>query len=63
MSLAPSHDQSLPALSSSAEVEARSALAEKAVAIGFLSTVSVAMIGWLYVLAVAAWNGVIWLFS
>ena len=65
MSLAPSHDQAFPAVSAApaAQSEFRSALAERAVAIGFPATVSAAMMGWLYLLAVAMWNGANWLLS
>jgi hypothetical protein len=38
-------------------------LVERAVAIGFLLAVSTAMAGWLYMLAVALWNGASWLMS
>lgn len=44
------------------EVQARSALVEQVVAIGFLATVSVAMVGWLYVLAIATAHSISWLF-
>ena len=46
---------------SAAQSEFRPALAERVVAIGFLATVSAAMMGWLYLLAVAMWNGASWL--
>ncbi len=38
-----------------------STLVENAVAFGFLTTVGIAMTGWLYVLAIAVWDGAIWL--
>lgn len=59
MSFGPSHDQSRPDV---VEVQARSALVEQVVAIGFLATVSVAMVGWLYVLAIATAHSISWLF-
>lgn len=60
MSLAPSHDQAMTATS---QAGSRSLLVERTVAFVFLATVSVAMIGWLYMLAVALWNGASWLLS
>jgi hypothetical protein len=38
-----------------------SALVEKAVAFGFLTTVGIAMTGWLYALATAVWDCASWL--
>jgi hypothetical protein len=63
MSLAPSHDQAATAINSAAEAGARASLVERAIALGFALAVSVAMIGWLYLLALAVWNGASWLMS
>lgn len=63
MSLAPTEDQTVPAIPKAADIEWRPAFAEQAVAIGFLAAVSIAMIGWLYLLAVAAFDSVSWLFQ
>jgi hypothetical protein len=63
MSLSPSHDQLAPAVTDTAETKHRSGLVELAVAIGFTSAVSFAMIVWLYMLALALWDGLRWLIS
>lgn len=60
MSLLSSSDQAVNA-TASPETRSSSALVENAVAVGYLATVGVATMGWLYVLAVVAWNGANWL--
>jgi hypothetical protein len=61
MSLSPSHDQLAPAVTDTAHSEPRSGLAELAIAIGFAGAIAVAMIVWLYMLAMALWEGLRWL--
>lgn len=56
-------DQSVQAVPDAEDAQAHPARVEQAVAIGFLAAVSVVMIGWLYVLAVATCNSINWLFS
>jgi hypothetical protein len=63
MSLSPSHDEIAVAMTDSGQTQSRSGLLELVVAVVFAATVSVAMIGWLYLLAVALWNGACWLLS
>jgi hypothetical protein len=63
MPLSPSHNQLVPAMSDATQAESRSASAERAIAIAFAAAVSAAMIGWLYMLAVALWDGANWLMS
>ena len=63
MSLAPSHDHAMPAITGADQVAPRSMLAESAIAIAFLSMVLVAMMGWLYLLGLALWSGARWLLS
>jgi hypothetical protein len=60
MSLAPSRDQAMTATTQS---ESPSVLVERTVAIAFLATALVAMMGWLYMLVVALWSGASWLLS
>jgi hypothetical protein len=62
MSLSSSHDQAATAVNSVTHSETHSPLVERAVAIGFGAAASTAMVGWLYVLASALWDGIIWLF-
>jgi len=61
MSLSPSHDQAAIVVNSETQSETRSTLGERAVAIGFGTAASTVMAGWLYVLALALWDGIIWL--
>jgi hypothetical protein len=63
MSRAPSHDQPATAVSTATESETRSARVERAIAFGYALAVSTAMIGWLYMLALAFWDGARWLMS
>lgn len=63
MSLSTSQEQAATAINNAAPSGVRAALVERAVAIGFLLAVSAAMAGWLYMLAVALWNGASWLMS
>jgi len=62
MPLSSSHDQTT-AINDAAQSQGGSALAERMIAIGFALAVSIAMIGWLYMLALAVWDGASWLMS
>jgi hypothetical protein len=62
MSLTTSHEQAATVINSAVS-DSRTVLIERAVAVGFLLAVAGAMAGWLYLLAVAAWNGASWLMS
>ena len=62
MPLSSSHDQT-NAINDTAQSQGGSALAERMIAIGFALAVSIAMIGWLYMLALAVWDGASWLMS
>lgn len=62
MSLLSSSDHAVDA-TASPETRSSSALVENAVAVGYLATVGVATMGWLYVLAVVVWDGASWLLS
>ena len=63
MSPSPSNDQVAPIITGDVQTQSRSELVDLAVAIGFAATVSAAMTGWLYLLAVAIWDGANWLMS
>jgi len=63
MSLTTAHDQAATAINEDTPSETRSVILERAVAIGFLLTAAIAMIAWLYVLALGVWDGAIWLLS
>jgi hypothetical protein len=63
MSLSPSHDRDLPVMTHAGQAKTRPVLSERAVALAFLAAVSAAMLGWLYLLAVALRDGVGWLVS
>jgi hypothetical protein len=63
MSLSTSHDQAATAISDATQSELKTVLTERAIAIGFVIIVSTAMAGWLYMLAVAVWDGASWLMS
>jgi hypothetical protein len=60
--LSPPHDQTT-AIDADSQSKPASMLAERATAIGFAFAVCVAMIGWLYVLALVLWNAASWLMS
>ena len=63
MSLSPSRDEMAVVMTDSGQAQSRPGLRELVVAVVFAATVSVAMIGWLYLLAMALWNGASWLLS
>jgi hypothetical protein len=63
MSLTTAHDQAAPAINDVTPSETRSVLLERAVAVGFLLAASTVMIAWLYLLALALWDGACWLLS
>ena len=63
MSLSSARDQVATAINDAPVSEAKSALLERAVAIGYLLVASTAMMAWLYALALMLWDGAIWLLS
>ena len=63
MLVSPSSDQIAPDALNFAEPQERTIWAERAVAIAYGSTVSVAMLGWLYALGLALRSGLSWVLS
>jgi hypothetical protein len=63
MSLSSARDQAATALNHATPSETGPAFPERAVANGYLLVASTAMIAWLYVLALALWEGTSWLLS
>jgi hypothetical protein len=63
MSLTTAPDQAATAINEDTPSETRSVVLERAVAIGFLLAASIVMIHWLYLLALALWDGACWLLS
>jgi hypothetical protein len=63
MSLSPSHQQVASSETDAPETESGSSFVELAIAIGFAGGVSMAMVVWLLMLALALWEGVRWLIS
>jgi hypothetical protein len=63
MSLSQSHDQIATTVTDITDSEVRSGFVDLAVAIGFASTESIAMMVWLYMLVCALWDRLRWLAS
>ena len=63
MSISTIHDRDVSAVSGVDQLKTRSVLGDWVVMFIFAAGTSAAMIGWLYLLGLALWNGTSWLMS
>jgi hypothetical protein len=63
MSISTAHDRDASAVPGVDQLKSRSVLGDWVVVFIFAAGTSVAMIGWLYLLGLALWNGASWLMS